>query len=51
MYLTDHKATTIKGVIDAVKKYRNENKLEGVKIRLAAGNAGVMAAVNDEVEK
>lgn len=51
MYLADHKATTINGVIAAVKKYREANKLEGVKIRLAAGNAGVMAAIDDEVEK
>ena len=51
MYLTDHKATTINGVIDAVKKYRQANKLEGVTIRLAAGNAGVLAAIDDEVEK
>ena len=51
MYLTDHKATTINRVIDAVKKYRQANKLEGVTIRLAAGNAGVMAAIDDEVEK
>jgi uncharacterized protein len=51
MYLTDHKATTINSVIDAVKKYRKTHKLEGVKMRLAAGNAGVMAAIDDEVEK
>jgi len=51
MYLTDHKATTINGVINAIKKYRSANKLDGVKIRLAAGNAGVLAAIDDEVEK
>ncbi len=51
LYLTDHKATTINGVIEAVKKYRAANKLEGVTIRLAAGNAGVLAAIDDEVEK
>ena len=51
IYLTDHKATTIQGIIDAVKKYRKANKLDGVKIRLAAGNAGVLAAIDDEVEK
>jgi predicted RND superfamily exporter protein len=51
MYLTDHKAATINGVIAAIKKYRQANKLEGVTIRLAAGNAGVLAAIDDEVEK
>jgi predicted RND superfamily exporter protein len=35
----------------AVKSYRDQHKLAGLEIRLAAGNAGVLAAVNDEVEK
>jgi predicted RND superfamily exporter protein len=51
MYLSDHKATTINRVIDEVKKYRKANRLDGVTIRLAAGNAGVLAAIDDEVEK
>lgn len=51
LYLSDHKATTINRVIAAVKEYRQNNKLDGVNIRLAAGNAGVLAAINDEVEK
>jgi len=51
LYLTDHKAETINRVIAAVKLYRDQNQLTGLKIRLAAGNAGVIAAVNDEVEK
>ncbi len=51
LYLTDHKAATINGVIAAVKQYRDANKLEGLQLRLASGNAGVIAAVNDEVEK
>ena len=51
LFLTDHKATTINRIIDQVKVFRAENKLEGVTVRLASGNAGVLAAVNDEVEK
>ncbi|EIJ46289.1 protein exporter of the Resistance-Nodulation-Cell Division (RND) superfamily protein [Herbaspirillum sp. GW103] len=51
LYLTDHKASTINGVIAAVKRYRNVHHLAGLTIRLAAGNAGVIAAVNEEVEK
>jgi predicted RND superfamily exporter protein len=51
LYLTDHKASTINGVIAAVKAYRQQHVLPGLKVRLAAGNAGVLAAVNDEVEK
>lgn len=50
IYLEDHKATTINGVIAAVKAFREANQEEGVKIRLASGNAGVLAAINDEVE-
>ena len=51
LYLTDHKAKTINGVIEKVKQFRDNNKLAGVNVRLAAGNAGVIAAINDEVEK
>jgi uncharacterized protein len=51
LYLTDHKAETINRVIAAVRQYRDQHRLEGLQIRLAAGNAGVIAAVNDEVEK
>ncbi|MDE2371506.1 MAG: MMPL family transporter [Burkholderiales bacterium] len=51
LFLADHKATTINRVIAAVKAFRTSQPMEGVKIRLAAGNAGVLAAVNDEVER
>ncbi|MGC3692948.1 hypothetical protein ACPTG6_15000, partial [Enterococcus faecalis] len=50
IYLTDHKATTINRVIDAVKKFRSDDNLSGVTIRLASGNAGLLAAVNEEIE-
>lgn len=50
-FLTDHKATTINRIINKVKAFKAANSMEGVKIRLAAGNAGVLAAVNDEVER
>ena len=77
MFLTDHRATTIDRVIDAVKKFRTDNdafagadvnlrkqltkeyndaQAQGktfvsnrINLRLATGNVGVMAAVNDEV--
>lgn len=51
LFLTDHKATTINRVIEQVKAFRDTDKLDGVTVRLASGNAGVLAAVNDEVEK
>ncbi len=50
IYLADHKATTINRVIEAVKTFRANEKLPGVTIRLASGNAGVLAAVNEEIE-
>ena len=49
--LADHKATTIKGVISAVRAFANVHVVPGIAVRLAAGNAGVTAAINDEVEK
>ena len=51
LYLSDHKATTINRVIDAVKKFRDTHRVAGITVRLAAGNAGVIAAINDEVAR
>ncbi len=51
LYLTDHKASTLNGVIGQARAFRASNKLDGVAIRLASGNAGVLAAINDEVER
>jgi predicted RND superfamily exporter protein len=51
LFLTDHKATTIQRVIDAVRAFRSQTPMPGVSIRLASGNAGVLAAIDDEVEK
>ncbi|MGU7771698.1 efflux RND transporter permease subunit [Burkholderia sp. MR1-5-21] len=51
LYLSDHKATTINRVIESVKEFRNGHPVPGLRIRLAAGNAGVIAAINDEVAK
>ena len=50
-YLTDHKATTIDRVIAAVKAYRASHVVPGIVVRLAAGNCGVIAAINDELQK
>jgi uncharacterized protein len=51
LFLTDHKAQTIQRVIEAVKEFRAKNTMPGVTIRLASGNAGVLAAIDDEVER
>jgi len=51
LYLADHKTTTINRVIDAVRHFRDAHQAPGLKVRLAAGNAGVLAAINDEVAK
>ena len=50
LFLADHKATTISQVIAAVKQFREAQPMPGVRIRLASGNAGILAAVNEEVE-
>lgn len=51
LYLADHKATTIKAVVEAVKAFRRDNQLDGVRILLASGNAGVQAATNEILEE
>lgn len=51
LYLADHKASTINRVIAAAKAFASNHKIAGIQLRLAAGNAGVLAATNDEVEK
>ncbi|MGS0893227.1 efflux RND transporter permease subunit [Burkholderia stagnalis] len=51
LFLADHKATTINRILDDVKQYRATHRFPGITIRLAAGNAGVLAATNDEVAK
>lgn len=51
LFLTDHKATTIARVVAAVKHFRDQQPQAGIRIRLAAGNAGIQAAVNEELEE
>ncbi len=51
LFLTDHKATTINRVIAAVKRLRQSERVPGIEVRLASGNAGVLAAINEEVAK
>ena len=51
VFTADHKAETIGRAIDAVKSFRDEHAMEGVRIRLASGNVGVQAAINEELER
>jgi predicted RND superfamily exporter protein len=50
LFLKDHRAETIERTVAAVKKWRAENSVPGAQFKLAAGNVGVMAATNEEVE-
>ncbi|MGD9387823.1 MAG: MMPL family transporter [Gammaproteobacteria bacterium] len=49
VYTEDHKAGTIERVVNEVKAWRNEFAPENMEFRLATGNVGVMAAMNEEV--
>lgn len=64
VFLNDHKADTINRLIAEIKEFRNEHTVPGVdfrmaspeedngknlQLRLATGNVGVMAAMNEQV--
>jgi predicted RND superfamily exporter protein len=49
VYTEDHKAGTIERVVAEVKAWRDEFAPENMEFRLATGNVGVMAAMNEEV--
>jgi predicted RND superfamily exporter protein len=51
LFLADHKAATLNRIVDDIKLYRASHQLQGLTLRLAAGNAGVLAAINDEVAR
>lgn len=52
IFTTDHKADTITALTDAVKHYSTHLQQDSrVKLRLASGNIGVMAATNEEVRR
>jgi predicted RND superfamily exporter protein len=49
LFLSDHKAKTLQGVVDAAEEFSVINKHEGIHFALAAGNAGIEAATNQEI--
>lgn len=50
LFLTDHKASTLRAVTDAVKDFSAAHPSANAQFRLAGGNAGVMAATNEVVD-
>jgi uncharacterized protein len=50
IFLTDHRAETLRRVTDAVKAFAAANPSPLATFRLASGNAGVMAATNEVVQ-
>ena len=51
IFLNDHKAETLEGVVSAVNKFKDEFKPEGVEFLMAAGNAGIESATNMVIEE
>lgn len=50
VFTHDHKAETIRTIVNSVKEFSGKNSSEQIRFRLATGNVGVMAATNEEVE-
>ena len=50
VYTADHKGETIERIVEAVKAFQAAHADGRIAFRLAAGNVGVMAATNEEVE-
>ncbi len=51
VFLKDHKAETLERVVQAVEKFAVETDTKDYRFLLAAGNAGIEAATNIEVER
>lgn len=49
LFLADHQAVTLQRVIAAAKAHAGDAAVPGFTLRLAAGNAGVQAAINETV--
>lgn len=50
IYTVDHKATTIDNIIAGIKTFESSLPPEKFKLRLAAGNVGIIAATNQTVK-
>jgi len=49
LFLDDHKAETLQNVVTAAELFAAKNNEEGIQFVLAAGNAGIEAATNQEI--
>jgi predicted RND superfamily exporter protein len=49
IFLDDHKAETLERVVTAVQNFQDEYGTDQVRFQLAAGNAGIEAATNQEI--
>ncbi|TXH05861.1 MAG: RND family transporter [Nevskiaceae bacterium] len=49
IFTKNHDGTTIAHVVEEIKKFIDANPVQGVTLRLASGNVGVMAATNEAV--
>lgn len=50
VFLKDHKAESIKSVVDRAMQYAQQHPHPKVNVRFASGNAGMMGAVNETIE-
>ncbi|HET7863089.1 MAG TPA: efflux RND transporter permease subunit [Burkholderiaceae bacterium] len=51
LFLVDHQAVTLQRVIAAAQAHARDAAVPGFTLRLAAGNAGVQAAINETVQR
>ncbi|MBI2382516.1 MAG: MMPL family transporter [Gammaproteobacteria bacterium] len=49
VFMKNHDGTTVAHAVDEIKRFIADNPVEGVNLRLATGNVGVMAATNEAV--
>lgn len=49
VYLTDHRSETLESVIEKIERHVKSSVVAPMSVLLAAGSAGIMAAVNDAV--
>ncbi|AXQ31642.1 RND family transporter [Solimonas sp. K1W22B-7] len=49
IFMKNHDGTVVAHAVEEIKKFITANPVKGVKLRLASGNVGVMAATNEAV--